>query len=87
MYKTLFTDIAKRGLKKLDFEVQKRIVEKLKEYSTDPFHFSRKLQDSSIGTYRFRIGDYRISFDIGGIYFYRIQIDDITETRKLIIVK
>ena len=46
MYNTLFTDIAKRDLKKLDFDVQKRIVEKLKEYSTDAIHFSRKLQDS-----------------------------------------
>jgi len=64
MYKILFTDTAKRDIKKLDFEVQKRIVEKLKDYSSDPIHFSRKLQDSSIGTYRFRIGDYRISFDI-----------------------
>ena len=64
MYKILFTDTAKRDIKKLDFDVQKRIVEKLKEYFTDPIHFSRKLQDSSIGTYRCRIGDYRISFDI-----------------------
>ena len=64
MYKILITDTAKRDIKKLDFEVQKRIVEKLKDYSSDPIHFSRKLQDSSIGTYRFRIGDYRISFDI-----------------------
>lgn len=31
MYKILFTDIAKRDLKKLDFEVQKKIFEKLKD--------------------------------------------------------
>lgn len=66
MYKILFTDRSKRDLKNLDFDVQKRIIEKLKEYSTDPFHFSRKLQNSSIGTYRFRVGDHRISFDVNG---------------------
>lgn len=64
MYKILFTDRSKKDLKSLDISTQKRIVDKLKEYSSDPLHFSRKLQNSSIGTYRFRIGDYRISFDI-----------------------
>lgn len=66
MYKILFTDSSKRDLKRLNLDIQKRIVEKLKEYSEDPFHFSRKLQDTSIGTYRFRVGDYRIAFDING---------------------
>ncbi|MEO6695316.1 MAG: type II toxin-antitoxin system RelE/ParE family toxin [Ignavibacteria bacterium] len=64
MYKILFTDRSKKDLKSLDISIQTRIVNKLKEYSSDPIHFSRKLQNSSIGTYRFRIGDYRISFDI-----------------------
>jgi mRNA interferase RelE/StbE len=64
MYKILFTDKSLRDLKNLDFNIQRRIVEKLKDYSNDPTPFLRKLQDSSIGTYRFRIGDYRVAFDI-----------------------
>jgi len=64
MYKVLFTDRAKRDLKLLDKTLQNRIVSKLKEYSSDPFSHSRKLTDIAIGNYRFRIGDYRVVFDI-----------------------
>ncbi len=67
MYKVLFTDKSKHDLKKLDFDIQKRIVEKLKDFSSDPFSYSKKLQDSSIGNYRFRVGDFRIVFDINGM--------------------
>ncbi len=64
MFNVVFTDRAKRDLKKQDVNVQERIVGKLKEYSKDPIYYSRKLHDSSIGSYRFRVGDYRITFDI-----------------------
>jgi mRNA interferase RelE/StbE len=64
MHKVLFTDKAKRDLKSFDKSLQNRIVNKLKEYSSDPYKYARKLTDISIGSYRFRIGDYRIAFDI-----------------------
>jgi mRNA interferase RelE/StbE len=64
MYKVLFTDRAKRDLKQLDSNSQKRIVNKIKEYSSEPYKYSRKLTDISIGSYRFRIGDFRVVFDI-----------------------
>jgi mRNA interferase RelE/StbE len=37
---------------------------KLKEYAEDPLRYARKLIDPRIGTYRFRIGEYRAIFDI-----------------------
>jgi len=39
---------------------------KLKEYAEDPLKHARKLIDPRIGTYRFRIGEYRAIFDIDG---------------------
>ncbi|RLG28951.1 type II toxin-antitoxin system RelE/ParE family toxin [Methanosarcinales archaeon] len=44
--------------------MQNRIATKLKEYAKDPIKYSRKLTHSKIGGYRFRIGDYRVVFDI-----------------------
>jgi len=36
----------------------------LKEFRFDPFSYCTKLSDTKIGTYRFRIGDFRVIFDI-----------------------
>ncbi len=33
-------------------------------YAEDPLSYAVKLKDSRLGTYRFRIGDYRVIFDI-----------------------
>ncbi|HMQ78410.1 MAG TPA: type II toxin-antitoxin system RelE/ParE family toxin [Ignavibacteria bacterium] len=51
-------------------------MEKLKEYSENPYEYSRKLKDSSIGQYRFRIGDYRAAFDIDGDNIVILRIRD-----------
>jgi mRNA interferase RelE/StbE len=64
MYKVLFTDRAKRDLASLEKSTQNKIVNKIKVYSTDPFSHLRKLTVPSLGSYRFRIGDYRVVFDI-----------------------
>ncbi|ACK42565.1 hypothetical protein Dtur_1287 [Dictyoglomus turgidum DSM 6724] len=32
-------------------------------YAVDPLKYARKLISQKIGTYRFRIGDYRVIFD------------------------
>ena len=66
MYKVVFTQRALKDLENIDRGVQNRIATKLKEYAKDPIKYSRKLTHSKIGGYRFRIGDYRVVFDIGG---------------------
>lgn len=55
-----------KGFQKLQKSVQIRIDEKLKIYSSqeNPLRFAEKLKDTKIGDYRFRIGDYRVIFDI-----------------------
>lgn len=66
MYKIILTRRALKDWETLDGETQKRIAKKLKEYSEDPFKYARKLVHPKIGTYRFRIGDYRVIFDVDG---------------------
>ena len=64
MYKILLTKRALKDLEKLDTDTKIRIGDKLKILTNDPFSRSKKLSASIIGTYRFRVGDYRIIFDI-----------------------
>ena len=57
---------ALRDLKKFPKSIQKRIIGKLDFYasSPDPLDFAEIIHDKSLGCYRFRIGDYRIIFDL-----------------------
>lgn len=51
---------------KLPRRVQLQIMEKLEVYmsSSSPLRFAEHLTDFAFGEYRFRIGDYRVSFDV-----------------------
>jgi mRNA interferase RelE/StbE len=64
MFKVVITHNALKDINNLTQDVKKRIASKIKEYSNDPIYYSRKLTDPKIGSYRFRIGDYRVIFDI-----------------------
>ena len=66
MFKIDFTQIALNDLKDIDRESKKRIMVKLKEYTAEPLKYARKLTNPKIGNYRFRIGNYRVIFDIEG---------------------
>ncbi len=66
MYTWEFTTEAAKDFKKLTPEVQKRIVKKLDYFvgSGQPLKFAESLVNYEIGQYRFRVGDYRIIFDL-----------------------
>lgn len=68
MYTWEFTAEALKDFKKLTPEVQKRIIKKLEYFiaSGQPLKFAESLINYEIGQYRFRIGDYRVIFDIEG---------------------
>jgi len=55
-YQIFYTKSAFQDVQKLDVVVKKRIKKKIEEFSL--------LINSSIGSYRWRIGNYRIVFDI-----------------------
>jgi len=61
-----FQERAAKETEKLPSQVRKRILEKLKFYSLqeNPLKFATRLKDYRFGEYRFRIGDYRVLFDV-----------------------
>lgn len=64
--KYCFKPSAFRDLKKLPKEIQRKIIKKL-DYFMDfpePLKFAEKLKDKDLGDFRFRIGDYRMFFDV-----------------------
>ena len=65
-YKLVYTNRADKDIQKLPPEIKKRIGKTLLRYEQDPYRYSETLTDSNFGTYRFRIGDYRIIFDLEG---------------------
>ena len=64
IYSLIYTQRAIKDIRKLDADVRRRIGRTLKRYEVDPIKFASKLTDPRIGTYRFRVGDYRVVFDI-----------------------
>ena len=63
-YQLLYTKSAFNDVKKLDTITQKRIKKKIEEYSLNPILNAKKLINATIGEYRWRVGNYRIVFDI-----------------------
>ncbi len=64
MYRVVLTQRALRDLENTGKKTQDRIATKLKEYAQDPLKYARKLINPDIGNYRFRIGEYRVIFDV-----------------------
>ncbi len=60
----VYTRRAIKDIKRLEEKTRKRIGNALLRYSEDPFKYAEKLNDSKLGNYRFRIGDYRVIFDL-----------------------
>lgn len=66
MFDYQFTKTSFRSFKKLPKDMQVRIIGKLDYFCAqdDPMNFAEPLTRSNLGEYRFRIGDYRVSFDV-----------------------
>jgi mRNA interferase RelE/StbE len=63
-YNLVYTKRAVRDIKKLDITIKKRVGKILLRYKDKPLDYADTLKSSDLGTYRFRIGDYRVIFDI-----------------------
>ena len=59
---------AAKNLKKLPMDVSLRIINKLDYWvgSGKPLEFAENLINSELGEYRFRVGSYRVIFDVEG---------------------
>lgn len=68
---------AKKDIQSLDSAVQKRIVKKLQFFlaQQDPLAFAMPLVNSKDGNYHWRIGHYRVVFDVKSniILLLRVQ--------------
>lgn len=66
MFYLEFKKQAIKDLKKLPKSTQEEIIKKLDFYfATDkPLSFAHRLINHELGDYRFRIGDYRVIFDV-----------------------
>lgn len=74
-YRLEFTNIAKKDIQAIDKANQKRIAKKLKFFLIDPLVYATKLERPYDGQYRWRVGFYRIVFDIEGdvVTILRVQ--------------
>ena len=74
--KVFYTHRALRQLENLSGLVQIRILRKIKFYADqkNPLEFAERLVDDREGQYRFRVGGYRVVFDLlrGSIYVLRV---------------
>jgi len=67
-YRMVFAGSSKKDIDKLNFITRQRIAKKLQYFleQEDPLAYARQLVHSNIGSYRFRVGHYRIVFDVDG---------------------
>ena len=65
-YRLVYTQKAVRDIDRLDAGVKKRIGTILLRFKDNPLQYAERLTDPELGGYRFRIGDYRVIFDIEG---------------------
>jgi mRNA interferase RelE/StbE len=63
-FKLVYTFRSLKDIRKLEGNIKTRIGKALRRYEQDPLKYSEKLKDPKLGTYRFRIGEYRVIFDI-----------------------
>ena len=77
-----FSQTALKRLKKLDPITRKRLKQKLKWFlaQENPLKFAHFLKDSEIGKYRYRIGSYRVAFDLED---GRIKVMDVGHRREI----
>lgn len=63
-YRLTYTNRAIRDIDALEPTIKSRIGKALLRYEKNPLAFAEPLKDSELGSYRFRIGDYRVIFDL-----------------------
>ncbi len=66
MHQVTYSLNARADLRSLDYKTAQRIIKKLIFFSNqkNPLSFAKKLVNSPLGQFRFRIGDYRAVFDV-----------------------
>ena len=72
----LFSKRARSDWQKLDHAIQERLREKLACFISqqNPLRYADNLHEEDLGGFRFRVGDYRIVFDVKGNNFLILRV-------------
>jgi len=65
-YTLRLAESAGRALKKLPHDIRARVSAKIEALATDPFPAGVKKLQGQEDTYRFRVGDYRVVYEVHG---------------------
>ena len=65
-YRLVYTRRSVRDIQGLDPDTKERLGRVLLRYAEDPLNHAERLTESELGSYRFRVGDYRVIFDLEG---------------------
>ena len=63
-YQLVYTKRAVKDIRRLDKNVKQRLKNALEKYQDNPLLYAQRLINPEFGTYRFRVGDYRVIIDI-----------------------
>jgi len=63
-FNLVYTQRAVRDIRKLEPSVRLRIGKTLFRFQEDPLKYAERITDAKLGSYPFRIGDYRVIFDL-----------------------
>lgn len=63
-FKLSYSKTAVKEIRKLDSVTKKKLQRKIEQYIKDPIVHAKKLTNSELGEYRWRVGNYRIVFDL-----------------------
>ena len=74
VYNLVYTNLACRDIDKLDYSVKARLKNALERLTLDPRHNIEALRNSPLGSYRMRLGNYRVIFDIEGQDFVILRV-------------
>ena len=79
-----FSKRADKQLQKLPVELQRRIIRKIKFYlnSESPLHFADSISGEDQQLYRFRIGTYRVIFELIDNTIHVLKLKHIKEVYK-----
>ena len=64
MAEVVLTRRARKDLEALDRLVRRRVLDRLAELEDEPLRHATRLTDPRLGTFRVRVGDWRIVFDL-----------------------
>lgn len=64
MFKVNYANRTRKDFKRIDRKAAIKILKKIQEFSIDPLKNAEPVKNPNLPKYRFRIGDYRVLFDI-----------------------